>query len=204
MVLVNGGTPTNLAIQKTMAIMQAFNAGDSDKIVFLITDGRMQCLGPNDLNLTDAQALALAVADLQDGLLNHDITTYVVAIAPTMFGPTLQQMQEMAIAGGAPKPGPEAFYRADDAQQLSDALNAVLQDSYGKSCLMDLTEPPFYPDYTKVLIGNTLYTLVNDCNTENGFIYTKMDYSQIQMCGTACDELAIEQSAEVQYFCMPG
>jgi hypothetical protein len=113
-------------------------------------------------------------------------------------------MHQMALAGGAPKPGPEAFYRADDAQQLAVALDAVLQDSYSKSCLLDLGEAPFFPDLTKVVIGNTEYSLVNDCGTEDGFVYTNMDFTQIEVCGAACADLGIEQSAEVNYYCDPG
>ena len=33
---------------------------------------------------------------------------------------------------------------------------------------------------------------------------TVMEFSQIEVCGTACDDLGIQQSAEVQYFCNPG
>ena len=80
----------------------------------------------------------------------------------------------------------------------------MVQDSYAKSCVIDLDEPPFFPDFTKVLIGNTLYGLVNDCDTEDGFVYTNMDYTQIEVCGAACGDIAVEQSAEIQYFCDPG
>lgn len=107
----------------------------------------------------------------------------------------------MAIAGGAPKPGPEAFDRADDAQELADALAAVVADSIDNSCLMALEQPPEFPDFTKVVIGNTEYGLVDDCDSEDGFVYTDMDYTQIRVCGAACDELQIEQAALIQYSC---
>ncbi len=200
---VNGGTPTNLALETTMSIMELYDAGDSDKFIFLITDGRIGCLDGNNPNADD-EALADAVAVLEDGFMNHDITTYVVGIAPSIFGPIIPQLEGMAIAGGAPKQGLEPFYRADDAQQLADALAQVVEDSYGKSCLLDLMDPPFFPEFTKVVVGNNVYELVNDCATEDGFVYTKDDFSQIELCGTACEELAIEQSAEVQFFCNPG
>ncbi|PRQ05778.1 von Willebrand factor type A domain protein [Enhygromyxa salina] len=206
MEVVNGGTPTNLAIEKTMSIMEFFDAGDSDKFIFLITDGRIQCVGEDPNNPTEeeeAQALADAVAVLDDGFTNLDVTTYVVGIAPSMFGPIETQLEEMAIAGGAPKDGIESFYRADDADQLSEALAAVVEDSYGKSCLLDLEEEPFFPDYTKVVVGDVSYDLVDDCDSEDGFIYS-MEYSQLELCGAACDDLAIEQNAEVQFYCNPG
>jgi hypothetical protein len=203
LVLVNGGTPTNLALEKTMAIMEFYEAGDSDKFIFLITDGRIGCLDADNPNADD-EALADAVALLDYGLTNHGITTYVIGIAPSIWGPIIPQLHEMAIAGGAPKPGSEAFYRADDAQQLADALADVVAESYGKSCLLDLEEAPFFPDYTKVEIGGTVYELVADCDNEDGFVYSKDDYTQIEVCGAACADLGVAQSAEVQYFCTPG
>ena len=193
-----GGTPTNLAIKKTLAIMQNFDAGGGSKIVFLITDGAIGCTNNHQ------QALAEAVTDLDSGFVNDDITTYVVGIAPANSNLVFTQLHQMAIAGGAPKPGPEAFYRADDAQQLSDALAAVLADSYGKSCVMDLQDAPMLPELVKVMIGDTQYPLVDDCDNQDGFVYTDPDYTQIRVCGAACEGLALEQSAVVQFFCVPG
>jgi hypothetical protein len=188
-----GGTPTNLAIDKTVSIMQAHDAMGGSKIVFLITDGGIGCTQDS------AQSLADAVADLSSAHDNDGITTYVVGIAPT--GSAIAQLHGMANAGGAPKPGLEAFYRADDAQQLATALADVVAASAASSCLLALEQPPQFPDSTKVIIGNTEYPLVDDCDNEDGFVFTDMDYTKIRVCGAACDQLQIEQQAAVQLFC---
>ena len=31
-----------------------------------------------------------------------------------------------------------------------------------------------------------------------------MDFTQIELCGAACADLALEQAAEVNYYCDPG
>ena len=190
-----GGTPTNLAIEKTLAIMQNYDASGGAKMVFLLTDGAIGC------TQNSQQALADAVADLSGALADDEIITYVIGIAPSNSNTIITQLHQMAIAGGAPKPGPEAFYRADDAQELSDALAAVVADSFGKSCVMNLDEPPPFPELTKVTVGNTKYSLVDDCENEDGFVYNNMEFTQIRMCGAACQQLQFEQSALVQYLC---
>ncbi|MCA9685807.1 MAG: VWA domain-containing protein, partial [Myxococcales bacterium] len=196
--VVNGGTPTNLALETTMTYMESYET-DSDKFVILITDGRIGCT--ND----DAQAIADAVAVIDEALTVHEITTYVVGIAPSVFGPNIDQLNAMAVAGGAPTgiPGQE-YYLANDADMLAAALEQVVQDSYGKSCLLDLDPAPNFPDYTKVLIDNTYYELVQDCDVEDGFIYTNPEFTQIKLCGAACVSFSDTPVAEVKYYCDPG
>ncbi len=193
-----GGTPTNLAIEKTRTIMQTYDAKGGSKIVFLLTDGGLGC--------TDdpPQALADAVAALSGGFADDKITTYVVGIAPSNSNTVTSQLHAMAIAGGAPKAGPEAFYRADDAQQLADALAAIVAESYGKSCVMNLEQPPPFPEFTIVLIGDEQFALVDDCDSEDGFVYENPDLTQIRVCGAACELLQTEQFATVQFFCNPN
>lgn len=196
---VTGGTPTNLAVEVTMDIMKD-HVTQGDKFIFLITDGRIGCVDEDE----EEEATQAAAAVLEDGFTNHDITTYVVGIAPSMEGPILSQLQDLAIAGGAPKAGEEKFYRADDADTLAEVLSAVVEDSYGNSCLLDLEDPPAFPDFTKVIIDMVAYELVADCDTENGFIYTNPEMTQIRMCGLGCEALTQAGAAKVQFFCQPG
>ncbi len=197
--VVNGGTPTNLALVNTMGYMQGYET-DGDKIVILLTDGRIGCAN------SDAEAIADAVEVLETALADDEITTYVVGIAPSIFGPITDQLNAMAVAGGAPSDEfGQDYYKADDADMLAAALEQVVEDSYGKSCLLDLDEPPFFPEFTKVVIGGNIYDLIEDCENEDGFIYSgDPEYSQITMCGQGCVDLGDVQNAEVQYFCNPG
>jgi hypothetical protein len=205
MAQVNGGTPTNLGIELTMDYMKQYEGIGGAKFIILITDGGIMC------NNDAAQALADAVAVLEDGFMNFDITTYVVAIAASPFGnpSPVVQLDTMAVAGGAPKMGVggEDFYRADDAQQLADALAEVVENSYLTSCLINLEEPPFFPDFTKVVVEGQSFDLlpdVDDCETDDGFIYTNAEFSQIKLCGQACELLGMAGMADVEYYCDPG
>lgn len=196
--VVNGGTPTNLGLEMTIEYMKQYEANGGAKFIIFITDGRIQCT--ND----EVQALADAVALVDDAYTNFGITTYVVGIA--LSNSAAMQIDGIAEVGGAPKMGlgGEDFYRADDAQTLADALAQVVEDSYGSSCLLNLIEPPFFPDFTKVVIGGQSFDLVDDCTTQDGFVYVDDTYSQIELCGAACEALGIDPMAEVQYYCDPG
>ncbi len=199
MAQVNGGTPTNLGLEMTMDYMKQFDGIGGAKFVILITDGGIMCT--MDVN----QALADAVALISDSYLNFDITTYVVGIAPSNFGPA-QQLDAMAEVGGAPKMGlgGEDFYRADDAQQLADALAQVVEDSYATSCVINIEEAPFFPDLTQVVVDGQSFGLVDDCDLQDGFVWTDDTFLQIELCGTACELLGIVQTAQVEFYCDPG
>ena len=193
--MIVGGTPTNLAIQKTLTIMDNYDANGGSKIIFLVTDGLISCTDNH------AESLAQAVEDLSAGVNDQNITTYVLGIAPSNSNQVINQLEQMAVAGGAPKDGPESFYRADDAEQLGQALADIVEDSILNSCLMALDPPPPFPDFTKVVVGDTEYDLIDDCENGDGFVYSKEDFTQIRVCGSACEELQLEGEALVQYFC---
>jgi hypothetical protein len=196
---VNGGTPTNLGLEMTMDYMTEYVGIGGSKFVILITDGSIMCTNDVDESLADAVAL------LENSYLDFSITTYVVGIAPSE-PEQAEQLDSMAIAGGAPKMGlgGEDYYRADDAQQLADALAEVVANSYATSCLIDLVDPPFFPDLTKVVVGDQTFDLVDDCGTQDGFVYTDDMYEYIELCGAACDLLGVAQTAEVQFYCNPS
>lgn len=196
---VNGGTPTNLGLEMTMDYMTTYDGIGGSKFVILITDGSIMCTQDVDESLDDAVAL------LEDSYFDDGITTYVVGIAPST-PEQAEQLDEMAIAGGAPKMGlgGEDYYRADDAQQLAEALAEVVQNSYADSCLLNLVDPPFFPELTKVVIGDQSFDLVDDCGSQDGFVYTDDTYGQLELCGAACELLAVAGSAEVQFYCNPG
>ncbi|NJK32111.1 MAG: VWA domain-containing protein [Deltaproteobacteria bacterium] len=198
-VLVNGGTPTNTALEVTIPYMQQYDSQGGQKFLILVTDGGLGCI--NDPN----EALAEAVALLESAYMDDAITTFVVGISPSIFGPT-QQLDAMAVAGGAPKMGMggEDFYRADDAQQLADALQTVVEESLATSCLLNLEQAPVFPLLVKVVVNGMSYSLVDDCETEDGFVYTGPEMTQIEMCGQACEALGDVQMAEVEYYCDPG
>ncbi len=193
---VSGGTPTLLALDKTLHYMQEYES-QGDKFVILITDGAMGCTEDPDESLDDAVDL------LETAYIDHEIVTFVVGIAPAAPG-AIEQLEEMAIAGGAPKDGDEPFYRADDADQLDAALATVVEESLANSCTINLAQAPAFPTLTKVVIDGQIFDLIEDCETQDGFVYTNDDMTQIQVCGQACDLLGVTQMAKVEYFCDPG
>ena len=184
MAVVNGGTPTTLAVEKTMAIMDVNDSGGAPEFIFLITDGRIGCT--DDTPEGDAQALADAVAILEDGVASLGVTTYVIGIAPSEFGPVMMQLEAMAVAGGAPNQGNESYYQADNADQLDAALAEVLADAKARNCAYGLEGTPMVPELATVTVSMTEYGLVQDCGSEDGFVYTDLDNTRIELCGAAC------------------
>jgi hypothetical protein len=159
---------------------------------------------------------------------NEGIPTYVVGIdmstqlspngndgAPNGLIPWCK-MDELGEVGGKPKdeaPGfacaegvtdNQDFYAATNEIELQDALQTIIEDTI--SCVILLDPVPPFEDLLEVEIDGMPVPHVNDCSTENGWVYPNPNgpYDSIELCGTSCDDVKIAGSADVLYFCSAG
>jgi hypothetical protein len=206
-----GGTPATLGIQTAYDHLTSLDP-QIPRAMILVTDGAANC----DQNAQDNNALfevydsALPVL-VGQAYDDDGIPTYVVGIDianmiindgiggdPNNINPTTV-LNAVAQQGGT-----NSFFNSQDQAQLEAALLDVI-DSV-KTCTIPLAEVPFFPDFTKVFVDGMEWDMVNDCNAEDGWVYTNPNgpYDAIELCGAACDAVKIVGEADVEYHCNPG
>ncbi|PCC72353.1 von Willebrand factor type A domain-containing protein [Nannocystis exedens] len=212
---IAGGTPTALGMTAALNHLKSLDPA-VPRIVMLVTDGAANC-STSAANLTELfEVYDENVAPIiSDAYTVDNIPTYVIGIAidnapnpniqdgnPNTINP-YEKLNELATLGGTAKAGNEKFYSANNAIELSDALNAIVQDA--QSCIIPLESPPAFPDKTIVKLGNNEIPMITDCANESGWRYIEpMPYMALELCGTACADLKIAGEADVEYYCDAG
>lgn len=210
-----GGTPTAKGMTSALTHLKTLDPANP-RVVILVTDGAANCStsaqNVNDLfEVYDANLAGI----VGDAWTVDQIPTYVIGIAiqnditpnvgdgnPNGINPH-EKLNELAMLGGKPKAGPEAFYSAGNQIELADALNAIVSDAF--SCVIPLESPPAFPNSTVVKIGGVEVPQVADCAMGNGWKYVDPEpYMAIEICGTACDDLKVAGDADVEYYCKAG
>jgi len=206
-----GGTPSTLGIQTAYSHLQSLGP-QNPRAMILVTDGAANCdqnaQTNHDLFEVYDAALPLLVGS---AWTNDQIPTYVVGINilnqvlndgiggdPNNINPH-EKLTEVAMLGGT-----NVFYNSVDQGQLLAALNDVI-DSV-QTCTIELDDPPFFPDFTKVFIQGVEWPKVDNCANQNGWVYTNPGgpYDSIELCGTACDSLKQTGEVQVEYHCNAG
>lgn len=213
---IKGGTPAAAGLTAAINHLKTLDPL-IPRIIMFITDGASNCssnaMSPNELfEVYDANVPTI----VGNAFTMDSIPTYVIGIAtqnavtpnqqdgnPNGINP-YDKLNELATLGGTAKPGPEKFYNADNQIELADALNAIVADAF--SCTIELPSEPAFPDKTVVKVGGMTLGKVMDCTMENGWKYKDPapPYEAIEICGTACDQLKMSGSANVQFFCDAG
>ena len=212
---IAGGTPTALGMTAALEHLKSLDPA-VPRIVMLVTDGAANC-STSAANLTELFEVydANLAPIVGDAFTVDSIPTYVIGIAidnapnpnvqdgnPNTINP-YEKLNELATLGGTAKAGDEKFYSAKNAIELSDALNAIVQDA--QSCIIPLESPPAFPDKTIVKLGDNEIPLITDCANESGWRYIEpMPYTALELCGTACADLKIAGAADVEYYCDAG
>lgn len=161
----------------------------------LVLDGDAGCAGSPPALTSEIEAL------FQD----EGIPTYVVGV--DIDGFTRAAMNGYAEAGGVPlgMPGDvERFYNATDTTQLQSFMDVVIGDLL--NCDLELDPAPTHPSLAEVDIDGSLYDLIDSkaCEAgENGWTYS-VEYTQIRLCGAACEAYRDVQLADVAFFCPQG
>lgn len=63
-----------------------------------------------------------------------------------------------------------------------------------------------HPDFVEVEIGGMTMDRVEDCATEDGWVYQNPDgpYDSIELCGAACDAYVTAGLVDATYGCPPA
>jgi hypothetical protein len=220
--LIHGGTPSRVAIEVALEHLLTFDAAIPRAILY-VTDGEANCnpdykdaqtLEENNLLFNEYdQGVHTVVADAWTSL---EIPTYVVGIAirnqvlntagtPMGINPH-EKLNELAEDGGAPLGGATKYYRTDNQLELAAALEQIAAEQV--SCVVELNPPPEYPEYVEVDINGQDVPKVDDCATEDGWVFHEPDengvYTHIELCGTACDQLLAAGGIDATYGCPPS
>ncbi len=210
---LKGATPTAAGVTIALNHLKGLDPAVSRAIV-LITDGAANCaMGsePPPMFETYDQSLHTIVQQAHEV---DQIPTYVVGIAikdvvsgdekdgdPDKIN-NFNKLNELAVQGGRPREDPEQrFYLALDQPQLKQALLEVVDDTL--SCSLPLPFAPKLPEMTGVAVGNESFSQVEDCASDDGWVYDDPDgpFTAIILCGAACEALKAAGSAEVEFFC---
>lgn len=211
---LQGATPATAGIETAIAHLETLDP-EVPRFMILVTDGAANC----SADYTDASDLLenydenLPVV-VGDAFTDKDIPTFVVGIdivdELTGVGPdgapeanTFVELNTVAEAGGHPQPGNEKFFNTVNEIELQ----AALEDIAGQvvSCVIPLEPPPSHPDFVEVEIGGQPIPHVEDCASEDGWVFVDPDgpYDALQLCGTACDMLVEMGSVDATYGCPP-
>ncbi len=203
---ISGGTPASTGVTNAIEHLVALGS-DLPRAIILITDGAANC------NPAEAPEDTLFVYDdtlpdiVYEAFTMHQIPVYVVGInildemgTKPAVNPH-QALTEVALAGGVPSQGIDAFYNSFNEMELADAVGQVVG---AIECTVTLEVEPDFPDHVEVTVSGTTYPQVADCDAEDGWVYTSPNgpFNAIQLCGVACDDLQGEGGViSVDYVC---
>jgi hypothetical protein len=171
-----GNTPTwetlNVFVQNTSLL--GLGAADRQNILLLITDGQPNCL---DNDTTGAGTISM-LTQLHQQL---GIAVYVVGFGS---GVDPDILNNMAVAGGAPLPGAQSYYRADDQAQLDTVLGTIATTLEGCSFLV----PGNLADASQVRVTVRGHPVAHDPHHDaNGWDHDPATHV-LTFYGTACTD----------------
>lgn len=219
-----GGTPAAAGVQVAVAELMD-QAGDDPKIIVLVTDGAANCSQSAATNAERfeqyddalptavADALAIGISTYVIGVDILDVTSPVVTDGNPDATNTYVKLNELAEAGGTPRPGDEKFYNASNQIELQAALESITKQIL--SCEIPLKEPVpnnFYIQRVEVgadgepdqEVFTGMDTQVSDCATESGWMYTDETRAAIVLCGAACERYKETGVVSIEYGCFQG
>ncbi|MBK9031417.1 MAG: VWA domain-containing protein [Myxococcales bacterium] len=174
----NGNTPAAAGLQAALTHYNSIPVNPAGRYVLFATDGEPNCA------VDDATAAADTVAAVT-ALAQAGIKTYVLGFGGAFTTGTV--LNDAALAGQVPRPGgPPHYYAANNAAELSAALQAISGGIIVPSCSYALaTQPPVPDDVTVTLNGvpvprSTMHT--------NGWDYFP-DAMTITFFGTYCQQI---------------
>jgi hypothetical protein len=186
----NGGTPTGPALEIPLNYETLHDASRSNFIV-LLTDGKPTCPVGNGRSETpeDQQAAIDAAAALHQ----QAIDTFVVGIGEDLNASNPDVLNQMAIAGGRPRPGAVRYYQANSLDELNAAFDDISQAVFG--CTFTLN--PLPEDSTLLWVAFDGLTVRRDSSHGSGWDYDE-SLNQVTVYGPACDLLQAGGIAEVE------
>lgn len=210
---LKGGTPAAKGLKVAVGELESLMSTQPNFILFL-TDGASNC----DEEAVDNTGLFEVYDEsvpmiVGDAFTNKAIPTYVVGIAIANMTSAAakdgnpdntnayDKLNEVAVAGGVPRPGDTKFYDTQNQIELQDALNQISMQIL--SCTLKLDPVPIYPDYVEVTVAGVEYgnMQVKDCMTESGWMFTSPAMDEIVLCGQACTDFQMSGALDAAYRC---
>jgi hypothetical protein len=200
-----GGTPATRGINSAVAHLEA-QSPELARYILLITDGAANCTPGKQttFDLVELYDLTLAPT-VEAAYMDSGITTFVVGIdiVDGLVGQGVegspeanpyQRLNEVALAGGAPKNGgndAEKFFNSTNQDELLMALGDIIQDI--TECIIDLntTEQgppdPIQIPYVEFTSDGMDIPKVDDCANEDGWTWLEEGVI-VTFCGSYCDD----------------
>ena len=112
-------------------------------------------------------------------------------------------MNEYAMAGGVPAPGPgNIFYDTQSGDELSAALEAIAGELQSCTVVLDPAPNPALLPYMDLDIDGVPYDQLKSCDEGDGWVLEGEDV--VQFCGSACDALKDVGAVNALYGCPPA
>jgi hypothetical protein len=196
---VYGARPVTAAFE-SVASHLAEQPAHIPRHVFLMTNGAANCAAgldfPDILEYYDENL----VPAVQNARENEDVTTFVIGIeivdALLNAGPDglpeanpHERLNDVAIAGGAPRDGAQKYHNATSQAELLDALAGIVDDI--TECIVDLsTTDEGVPDpsripYVSFEADGEMVPKVDDCEAEDGWTWLE-EGTLMTFCGSLC------------------
>ncbi len=219
---INGATPATAGIQTALEHLKGLDE-TIDRFMILITDGAANCgadadtsmcpglgcglMEEYDTNLPTVVGDAFEVDGVPTFVIGIDILDELVGGEPNdgqVAANTFTELNAVAEAGGRGREGAEKFFNATNEIELQDALAEIAGQVV--SCTIPLNPEPTAPDFVEIEIGGTAIDRVEDCETEDGWVYSNPEgpYDAIELCNAACDALANNGELDATFGCPPS
>ncbi len=212
---LRGATPATAGIQTALDHLETLDP-TVPQFLILVTDGAANCsadfpappeLFENfDTNLGTVVGAAFSEREIPTFVVGIDIVDATVGAGNDGIpeANTFVELNTIAEAGGRAKPGAEKFFNTANELELMAALGEIAGQVV--SCVIPLDPLPVHPDFVEVEIGGMTIERVEDCATEDGWVYANPEgpYDALELCGTACEAYVTAGLVDATYACPPA
>ncbi len=212
---LQGATPATAGIQTALDHLDTLDP-TVPRFLILLTDGAANCSAdfpaPPDLievydsNLPVLVGSAFTETEIPTFVVGIDIIDAEIGLGNdgVPLANTFVELNAVAEAGGRPKAGAEKFFNTANELELMAALSEIAGQVV--SCIIPLDPAPLNPDFVEVEIGGMTIERVEDCASEDGWVYVNPQgpYDALELCGSACQAYVDNGLVDATYGCPPA
>jgi len=212
---LQGATPATAGVQTALDHLDTLDPS-VPRFLILVTDGAANCsadfpaapglIENYDTNLPILVGSAFTDSEIPTFVVGIDIVDAEVGMGNdgVPFANTFVELNTVAEAGGRARDGAEKFFNTANEIELMEALGEIAGQVV--SCIIPLDPPPLNPDFVTVEIGGMSIDRVDDCATEDGWVFTNPDgpYEALELCGSACEAYVEAGLVDATYGCPPA
>lgn len=193
----NGGTPTSEAIR--LATQYISGTRTVARTIIVATDGAPNCNGDLDQSRCTCTSVTgncnrpggefnclddtRTISVVRDAFEVQKIPVYVIGIGSTERPAFLKVLDDMAVAGGRPRPTTPRHYNVQTSAELKTALQSI-GDSVAK-CTYLTPSAPLDPNAISVVINGV--SIPRDPTHTNGWDWVDKAFGTLAFFGSACD-----------------